>query len=452
MNKRTALVGLLFLFLLAVASNLQAQTIFDTPVTYPAGDGPSGIFPADYDNDGSYDLAVGIRYDAKLSIYLNDGDGSLQPPIDYASAFHTSNVSSADFNADGYYDIAVVRGEAYSSGISVFIASGGAVFLPPVNYATGDYPCDVVSADFDGDGKYDLAVSNEYSDNVSVLFGNGDGTFQESVDYTTGDGPHGLIAADFDGDLSTDLAVVNTYDDNVSVLINNGDGTFESPANYSTPGTSTYPSWITADDFDNDGWMDFAVNRWNYMSGGVCVFLNHGDGTFETAVAYGVGISYACVVSDDFNGDGHCDLAAAAGEGPDGFAVFKNNGDGSFGAPEVYSSGGRAARMAAVDLDSDGDCDLAIANSYPSGVSVLLNLTGEPGPCCQLAGDVNHDGILDLLDFQYLRDYLHKDGPEPPCFEEADVNGDGEITGADMSCLARYFYSQGNPCVFVECP
>jgi len=71
--------------------------------------------------------------------------------------------------------------------------------------------------------------------------------------------------------------------------------------------------------------------------------------------------------------------------------------------------------------------------------------------CCMLVGDVNHDGKVDPSDFQYLRDYLHKDGPEPPCLEEADVNGDGEVTREDMSCFARYLYSPGNACVFVPC-
>ncbi|UCE24477.1 MAG: VCBS repeat-containing protein [Candidatus Zixiibacteriota bacterium] len=433
-------------------SMLTAQTLFDSPVSYTAGSGPWGIAPADYDNDGDQDLAVGLRYAAMLSIYLNNGDGSLQAPIDYASAFHTSSVASADFDSDGDYDVAVVRGEAYSSGISVFINGGGAAFAAPVDYATGDYPCDVVSADFDGDNNYDLAVTNEYSDNVSILFGNGDGTFQESVNCATGDGPHGLYATDFNNDSHYDLAVVNTYDDDVSVLINKGDGTFEDAADYPVGGTSTYPGSVTCGDFDNDGWMDFAVNRWDYNTGGVCVFLNYGDGTFEPAVTYGALISYSNVVSADFDDDGYVDLVTAAGEGPDGISFFKNNGDGSFAPAVVYSSGGRVADMPPVDLDSDGDLDLAVANTYPNGISILINLTYEPGPCCRYPGDADHDGQVDILDFQFLRDYLHRGGPPPPCFEEADVNGDGNITKEDMSCMARYLFSKGTTCEFVECP
>ncbi len=72
--------------------------------------------------------------------------------------------------------------------------------------------------------------------------------------------------------------------------------------------------------------------------------------------------------------------------------------------------------------------------------------------CCRIVGDINHDGLVDILDFQYLRDYLHKDGPEPLCRAEADVNGDGQITQDDIACLARFLFSSGNPCVFVDCP
>ena len=57
-------------------------------------------------------------------------------------------------------------------------------------------------ADFNGDGKPDLAVTvTSFADNtVSVLLGNGDGTFQTHVDYATGSHPTSVAVADFNGD------------------------------------------------------------------------------------------------------------------------------------------------------------------------------------------------------------------------------------------------------------
>lgn len=65
------------------------------------------------------------------------------------------------------------------------------------------------AADFNGDGKLDLAVANPTANTISVLLGNGDGTFQSVVAYPAGQAPQSLVAADFNGDGRIDLAAVN---------------------------------------------------------------------------------------------------------------------------------------------------------------------------------------------------------------------------------------------------
>src|SRR5262245_16202830 len=67
-------------------------------------------------------------------------------------------------------------------------------------YAAGDYPMSVVAADFNGDGKLDLAAANHDSDDVSVLLGKADGTFQSALNSPTGSGPWSLAAGDFNAD------------------------------------------------------------------------------------------------------------------------------------------------------------------------------------------------------------------------------------------------------------
>jgi len=68
-------------------------------------------------------------------------------------------------------------------------ATGG-TFAAAVNYDTGtmSFPRSVAVADFNGDGKPDLAVADE-SGNVSILLGNGDGTFQPAANYPAGTDP-----------------------------------------------------------------------------------------------------------------------------------------------------------------------------------------------------------------------------------------------------------------------
>jgi len=107
-------------------------------------------------------------------------------------------------------------------------------FAPAVSYSVGSYPQGVVTGDFRGDGKLDLAVANFHSNNVGVLLGNGDGTFQSQQTFATGGGPILLTTGDFNRDGKLDLAVTNYYDNTVSVLLGNGDGTFQSQQTFAT--------------------------------------------------------------------------------------------------------------------------------------------------------------------------------------------------------------------------
>src|SRR5262249_28306592 len=62
-------------------------------------------------------------------------------------------------------------------------------FYAPVSYAAGTSPDAVVTADFNGDGRLDLAVANYSSNTVSILLGNSDGSFQAAQNYATGANP-----------------------------------------------------------------------------------------------------------------------------------------------------------------------------------------------------------------------------------------------------------------------
>src|ERR1700739_3340058 len=82
-------------------------------------------------------------------------------------------------------------------------------FSPAVNYPTGTNPFSVCSADFNGDGKMDVALADNGTNKVSVLLNTGSGTFGTSTNYTVGNTPSSVITADFDGDSKMDLAVAN---------------------------------------------------------------------------------------------------------------------------------------------------------------------------------------------------------------------------------------------------
>ncbi|MEA2031279.1 MAG: FG-GAP-like repeat-containing protein [candidate division Zixibacteria bacterium] len=324
--------------------------------------------------------------------------------IDYAVGDGPSSVFSADFNGDGYNDLATANWD--SDNVSILLGNGDGTFQSAVNYAVGYGSNSVFSADFDGDGNNDLATANYYSDNVSILLGNGDGTFQSAVNYAVGDGPYSVFSADFNGDGYNDLATANDSSDNVSILLGNGDGTFQSAVNYAV---GDGPESVFSTDFDGDGNNDLATA--NFYSNNVSILLGNGDGTFQSAVNYAVGDTPHSVFSVDFNGDGNNDLATANSGNlgnPGDVSILLGNGDGTFQSAVNYAVGYSPRSVFSADFNGDGDNDLATANSEdwenPGDVSILLG---------------NGDGT-----FQSAVNYAV--GRWPNSVFSADFDGDGD--------------------------
>lgn len=188
-----------------------------------------------------------------------------------------------------------------------FLVMGDGTFQNYVDWPTGYLSYRLVAADFNGDGKSDIATANTYNNTVSILIGNGDGTFQSPVEFSTGSYPFSITVADFNGDGLTDLATANNANNSVSVLLGNGDGSFQTSVNYSV---GANPIGITTGDFNGDNKMDIATT--NYNTYDVSVLIGNGDGTFQIKSDYPIGSRAFGIVSGDFNSDSRTDLAVAS--------------------------------------------------------------------------------------------------------------------------------------------
>jgi len=277
-------------------------------------------------------------------------------------------------------------------------------FAPAVYYSISGWARSVFSADLDGDGHKDLAVAY-FLGAVAILKNNGDGTFQPRVEYGLGGCHLSAFCADLDRDGDFDLAVT-TYtitspppeSDYVSILKNNGDGTFQTAVNY---GITARPHSVFCADLDGDGDLDLVVAHG--YSDNISILKNNGDGTFQSAISYVVGDGPYSVFCADLDDDGDKDLAVA-NSGEDNVSILKNNGDGVFQAVGSYDVGWTPYSVFCADLDQDTDLDLAVAN-YSGSVSILKN---------------NGDGT-----FQSAVDY----GTEYDSYSVfcADLDGDGYL-------------------------
>ncbi len=374
MIMNTKIIGHLFLLLSLSPAVIWADLVFAPPILYDTGVNPTTICASDLNNDGFYDMAVTNAGEDIVTVFLNNGYGSFQSGIGYPAGSHPWGMFSADLNNDQNVDLAVTN--EGTNEISILLNNGDGTFQDYERYQVGELPLSIFSADFDGDSDLDLAVANDGTGQVSVLLNNGDGTFQNRVDYYVGSGPSGasgsrsVISADFDGDGDYDLATANRYSNDMSVLMNNGNGTFQPPINY---GAGEDPHGICSGDFDNDQDFDLAVA--NYNSGRVTIYANDGEGSFQSTIDIDISGDPVSVFSLDLDNDDILDLVIP---NYDFIMISLGNGDGSFQDAMPYYAGKDPICLASADYDNDGDKDLAVLDPANDKIYVLYNLLQPP--------------------------------------------------------------------------
>lgn len=236
----------------------------------------TAIAAADFNQDGNLDLAIVNEISGQSLVVLGYGDGAFTAAGDlFITGFPTA-VALGDFNNDGKLDAVVAATGTQKlpgSGLAVSLGNGDGTFTsgPDSPISLGTSLSALVAADFNGDGKLDLAVTDSTANTVSILLGNGDGTFGPPSAIPVGNGPVAIVAGDFNNDGKLDLAVVNGVDGTVTLLLGNGDGTFTQAAGSPYP-VGPGPSQIVAADFNGDGKLDLAVLT-STNDGTVSIFL-----------------------------------------------------------------------------------------------------------------------------------------------------------------------------------
>lgn len=331
---------------------------------------------------------------------------------------HVGSVVVRDMNADAKLDILAARLDAGT--LSVYLGDGHAGFREAKGspFAVGNQPEDLAVADFNGDGRPDVAVANHETDYLTVLFGDGTGGLalapQSPVHVPSRPHPHGVAHGEFNGDGHPDLAVESRDEDTVLVLYGDGKGAFSRKPERLAVGRSPY--WrLRAGDLNADGRHDLVTT--NNEGASVSVLLADRGGGFRPAKHFSTAKGPFAVAIGDVNGDGRTDLAVAhlSEGGPErdleAVTILLGRGDGAFTpAPDSPFQAGKSSTAVAIgDFDGDGIGDVAVANMGSDDVTVLLGgrsglwpAKGSPfsvgkGPTSVALGDLNGDGRADIV-------------------------------------------------------
>jgi hypothetical protein len=318
---------------------------------------------------------------------------------------------------------------AYSNKPFIVTFSGGgrltgASLDQGVVLPTDLHPNGIAVADFDGDGKPDMATANNYSSSgspasISILRNTSslkNISFAPAQKIPNGVLTYAIASGDLDGDGKPDLVCSSIVDQAISIYRNNSTpGTISFAPKTDLPaGDNTYS--IAIADFDGDGKPDIVFT--NALSNSISIYKNTGSiGTLSFGARQNIftGLEPMSLAVNDFDGDNKPDVAVANGLSKS-ISIFKNTSSTtiSFAARiDIVSGNDNPDGITAGDLDGDGRSDLVVTNNN-------LHSTSEAAISFSIFKNLSSGGSIS---FGSRSDYATGDTYQPAL---ADLNGDGK--------------------------
>jgi VCBS repeat-containing protein len=353
--------------------------------------------------DGTYSITPTANYSGAVTLNYGVSDGIAAPvnaslsysiPAPYFGPLSVSatqydmfsaggitpyNIITADFNGDGKLDLATAN--LNSSNVSILYGDGNGGFSAPTLLPTlGINPVNLVAADLNQDGHVDLITADYNSNMVSVLYGNAIGSFGAAIGLPIYN-PSGVATADMDGDGRLDVVASSNNGNYVRVFYNTAAG-FNSGSPIGLLGGTANPHQVALADLNGDGQVDVVTTNYNPNSsfGSISIIFNPNLGAGAPVSRVEVfARNPTQVVLADMNGDGFKDIVTS-NEGSDvsavtgSVSVLYNDGTGHFSAASVYSAGDLSSTgLSVADMNGDGRPDIVTANHGSNTLSVLYN-------------------------------------------------------------------------------
>ena len=354
----------------------------------PSAGNATAVALGEFTGDVNLDAVVTNLGVNAISSFRNLGNGDLFARNDYPAgrppeSLQQNGLAIADFDEDGREDLAVIK--LLDATLTVMLGESAGAFRPHASFPTGAYPFDVGVGDFNADGHADAVVASYNGASITFYYGDGTGAFPTTAAESVGGFPNSLVVLDVDGDSFPEVVV--TSDSGVEILFRDpgiGDGI----SVQTIAVTGAHLNAVTSGFFNRDLIPDLVVGD---STGSVRVLLGTGGkptvrgapvftvgSAVPTGAAAGLAVGLSGLVARDLDGDGKTDVAAYVSNGgllldageP---AVRFLTGDGSGGLAAAGSVllGRYPTDIEAGDMNGDGALDLVVTDD--AGVYVALN-------------------------------------------------------------------------------